>query len=141
MPHTVEDHPPAYDRSLGDLLKELMSEASFLIRQEAELAKTEMTEKAKIMARASVMLIIAAFVGLLAAGVLTATIVLAIDIALPAWLAALIVAAAYLIIAGILGLVGYQRFQRAGKPVPEQTIETIKEDISWAKQQGRSATT
>lgn len=141
MPHTIDHHPHDYDRPLGDLLKELMSEASLLIRQEVALARTEMTEKFKVMARASVMLIVAAFVGLLAAGVLTATIVLAIDVALPAWAAALIVTVAYLIIAGVFGLVGVKRLQKVGKPVPEQTIETIKEDISWAKHQARSAAT
>lgn len=141
MAHRIDHHPDSYSRPLTDLLKEFMSEVSTLIRQEVALARTEMTEKLTIMARASIMLVVAAFVAFLAAGVLTATIVLAINVALPAWLAALIVTVVYLIIAGIFGLVGYKRLQKAGKPVPEQTIETIKEDISWAKHQARSAAT
>jgi uncharacterized membrane protein YqjE len=135
------EHPSSYDTSLGDLLKELSTDISVLVRQEVALAKVEMSEKAQTYARASAMMAVAAILAMLAIGVLTACIVLAIDVALPAWLAALIVGGAYLIIAGILVLVGMARLRRAGKPVPEQTIETIKEDVSWARQRARSAKT
>lgn len=141
MPHSETEHPSSYDRPLSELLKELTADISMLVRQEIALAKVEMSEKAKIYARASAMMAVAAVLALLAIGVLTACIVLAIDVALPAWLAALIVAVAYLIIAGIIALVGMARMRRAGKPVPQQTIETIKEDVSWAKHRARSATT
>lgn len=141
MPHHEYEHPASYDRSLGDLLKDLMADASVLIKQEIALARVEMTEKAKVYARASAMLGVAAVVALFALGALTACIILAIHVALAAWLAALIVGVAYLIIAGIFALVGMARLRRAGKPVPEQTIQTIKEDVSWAKHQARSATT
>jgi uncharacterized membrane protein YqjE len=141
MPHHGTEHPESYDRSLGDLLKDLMADISVLIRQEIALARIEMTNKAKIYARASAMMAVAAVLALFAMGVLTACIILAINVALPAWLAALIVGVVYLIIAGVFILVGMARLRRAGKPMPEQTIETIKEDISWARQQARSATT
>jgi len=134
-------HPDSYDRPLGDLLKELNQEISRLVRDEIALARVEMTQKMSAMAKAAGLLGAAAFIGLLAAGVLTATIVLAIDVALPAWLAALIVTVAYLIIAGVLAAVGYARLKRAGKPLPEQTIETLKEDVSWARHRARSAAT
>lgn len=140
MEHEMH-HPDSYDRSLGDLLKELNQEISRLIKDEIALARLEMSKKLSAMGKAAGMLGAAAFVGLLALGVLTATIVLALDVALPAWLAALIVTVVYLIIAGVLGAVGYARLKRAGKPVPEQTIETLKEDVSWAKHQARSAAT
>lgn len=141
MPHHGTEHPESYDRPLGDLLKELTADVSALVRQEIALARTEMTEKARLYARASVMMAVAAILGLFALGALTACIILAIDLALPAWLAALIVGGVYLIVAGIFILVGLARLRRAGKPVPEQTIQTIKEDVSWARQQARSATT
>ncbi len=140
MPEGIE-HPAMYDRSFGDLLKALMEDLAILFRQEIALARVEMTEKATVYARASLMMIVAALLGLFALGVLTACIVLAIDVALPAWAAALIVGVAYLFIAGVLVLVGVVRLRQAGKPVPEQTIETIKEDVSWAKEQARSVTT
>jgi uncharacterized membrane protein YqjE len=141
MPHQGTEHPESYDRALGDLLKEVMTDGSMLIRQEIALARVEMAEKAKVYASASAMMAVAAILGVFALGVLTACIILAIDLALPAWLAALIVAAAYLVVAGILVVVGITRMRRAGKPVPEQTIETIKEDVSWARHQARSAAT
>jgi uncharacterized membrane protein YqjE len=141
MPHHGEEHPASYDRSLSDLLKDLTTDISALIRQEIALARVEMTQKTKIYARASAMMAVAGVLALLAIGVLTACIILAINVALPAWLAALIVGVAYLIIAGIFILVGRARLRRAGRPVPEQTIQTIKEDVSWARQQARSATT
>lgn len=140
MPHGTE-HPESYDRSFGDLLKELVTDLSVLVRQEIALARVEMTEKAKLYARASAMMMVAVVLALFAVGALTACIILAIHLALAAWLAALIVGAAYLLIAGILILVGAARLRQAGKPVPEQTMETIKEDVSWARQQARSATT
>jgi high-affinity Fe2+/Pb2+ permease len=87
------------------------------------------------------MIAVAAMLALLAIGVLTACIILAINVALPAWLAALIVGIAYLIIAGVFVSVGMARLRRAGKPLPEQTIETIKEDVSWARHRAKSATT
>jgi uncharacterized membrane protein YqjE len=140
MPHGTE-HPESYDRSFGDLLKDLVTDLSVLVRQEIALARVEMTEKAKLYARTSALMIVAVVLAVFAVGVLTACIILAIHLALAAWLAALIVGAAYLLIAGILVLVGVARLKQAGKPVPEQTIETIKEDVSWARQQARSATT
>jgi uncharacterized membrane protein YqjE len=135
------EHPASYDRSLNDLLRDLVEDLSLLVRHEMALARVEMTDKARIYARASVMMIVAVVLALLAIGALTACIILAIDLVLSAWLAALIVGVAYLLIAGILVLVGRARLRQAGKPVPEQTIETIKEDVSWAKQRARSATT
>ena len=123
------------DKSLGELLKELMEQVSLLIKQEVALVRAEMTEKAKELMMASVLMVVAGFIGVLAAGVMTATIVIAIAIALPTWLAALIVTVAYLMIAALLVLAGLARLRQAGRPMPEQTIETIGEDISWLKQQ------
>ncbi len=140
MPHRL-DHPESYDSSFSDLIKELVGEISLLIRKEIALARVEMTEKLSAMAKASAMLSAAAFIGLFALGAITAGMILAINVALPGWAAALIVAGFYLVIAGILVGVGIGRLRTAGRPVPEQTIETIKEDVSWAKRQARSATT
>ena len=125
MPHEGTEHPASYDRSLGDLFKELMADISMLVRQEIALARVEMTDKAKIYARASAMIAVAAMLALLAIGVLTAC----------------IIGIAYLIIAGVFVSVGMARLRRAGKPLPEQTIETIKEDVSWARHRAKSATT
>ena len=80
-------------------------------------------------------------VGLLALGSLTACLILVLDGAMPNWLAALVVGLAYAAVAGVLYLVGKQRVEDAGSPIPEQTVETLKEDVQWAKHPTTSAKT
>ena len=58
---------------------------------------------------------------------------------LPEWLAALIVGAVLAGAAYLLMKTGKERVEEAGKPVPEQTIETVKEDVEWAKTRASSA--
>jgi len=76
--------------------------------------------------------------GLLSLGALTACLVLALNHALADWLAALIVALVWGALAGVLALRGRDKVQEAAPPVPEQTVETVKEDVQWAKTQTRS---
>jgi len=71
--------------------------------------------------------------GCFAFAVLTACLVLALDTALAAWLAALVVAALYGAVAGVLALSGKKQVQEAAPAVPEQTVETVKEDVRWTK--------
>jgi tetrahydromethanopterin S-methyltransferase subunit C len=78
---------------------------------------------------------------LLALGSLTAFLILALDGAIPNWLAALIVGLVYAAIAGVLYVRGKHRVEEAGSPVPEKTIETVKEDVQWAKHPTTSAKT
>jgi gas vesicle protein len=70
---------------------------------------------------------------LLMLGSLTAFPILVLDLAMPAWAAALIVVALWAVVAGVLVLQGRKKMKEMGKPVPEQTIETVKEDVKWAK--------
>ena len=83
----------------------------------------------------------AGVVGLLALGALTAGLILILDGALPNWAAALLVAAVYGAIAGVLYMRGKERVDSAGKPVPEQAIENVKEDVEWAKTRAKSGRT
>jgi uncharacterized membrane protein YqjE len=131
--------PDLRERSLGELFGQLSTETTTLIRQELALARAELTEKGREAGKGAGLLGGAGAVALLAAGTLTACIVLALDKAMDAWLAALIVAVVYGAIAAVLGLRGRDRVQRATPPVPEQTVETVKEDVAWAKTQTRSA--
>jgi len=133
------DHEDLRDQSIGDLLKRLSEETTTLVRQELELAKAEATQKGKEAGVGAGLFGGAGVVGLLALGALTAAIILALDLAMPGWLAALIVALVYGAIAGVLALRGRDRFKQASPPVPEQTIETVKEDARWAKTRARSA--
>jgi uncharacterized membrane protein YqjE len=126
------------DRPVGELLKELSQQTSALVRKELELARAEMTEKGKAAALGAGMFGGAGLFGFLALGALTACLILALATAMDGWLAALIVTAVYALIAGVLGLTGKQKVQQATPPTPEQTVETVKEDVEWAKTQARS---
>ena len=127
------------EQHLGELVKELAAETSTLVRQEIALARAEMTQKGKAAGVAAGMFGGAGLVAFLASVALTLVFIAALATAMHAWLAALIVAAAYLLIAGALAAMGRSRLRKAGPPVPEQTIETVKEDVQWAKTRKHSA--
>jgi MFS family permease len=129
------------EQPIGDLLKQLSQETTTLVRQELELAKAEMAEKGKKAGKGAGMFGGAGVVGLLALGALTAALILALDTGMKAWLAALIVGVVYAVIAGVLALTGKKEVQQATPPVPEQTVESVKEDVQWAKTQRPSART
>jgi uncharacterized membrane protein YqjE len=129
------------ERPTSDLLKDLSQQTGALVRQEVELAKAELTEKGKQLGAGAGLLIGAAVVALLALGALTACLIAALASAVATWLAALIVAVVYVAIAGALAVVGRGRIQKAAPPAPEQTIETVKEDVQWAKTRARSGRT
>jgi MFS family permease len=127
------------ERPIGELMRQLAQETSTLVRQELDLAKAEVREKGRKAGFGVGMVGAAGVLGLLALGALTAFFILALDGALPNWAAALIVAAVYGAIAGVLYLQGRAKVQEAGPPVPDQTVESVKEDVEWAKSQTRSA--
>jgi MFS family permease len=127
------------ERPIGELMRQLAQETSTLVRQELDLAKAEVREKGRKAGFGVGLFGAAGVLGLLALGAFTAFFILALDGALPNWAAALVVAAVYGAIAGVLYLLGRAKVQEAGPPVPEQTVETVKEDVEWAKSQTRSA--
>jgi uncharacterized membrane protein YqjE len=124
--------------STGELLKQFSKDASTLIRKELELAKAELTEKGKQAGKGVGMLGGAGLFGLGAFGALTAFLILVLAEAMDAWLAALIVTVLWGAIAGVLALQGKHKVEEATPPQPEQTIETLKEDVEWAKRQPES---
>jgi VIT1/CCC1 family predicted Fe2+/Mn2+ transporter len=127
------------ERPIGEVAKELTSDLSLLVRQEIELAKAEMAQKGRTAAPGLGMFGGAGIVALCAAGAITAFLVLVFSLFLPDWAAALIVGAVLAAIASLLIRQGKERVADAGKPVPEQTIETVKEDVKWAKTRASSA--
>jgi len=129
------------DRSLGELLKQLSQETTRLVHQELELAKAELTQKGKQAGAGAGLFGGAGALGLAALGALAACFILALNAIMPAWLAALIVAVVYGAIAAFLALRGRDKVKQATPLVPEQTIETVKEDVEWAKTQLRSEKT
>jgi uncharacterized membrane protein YqjE len=129
------------DRSTGELLKQLSTETTTLVKQEIELLKAELAAKAKPAGIGAGMFGGAGLFGLGAFLALTAFFIALLDGAVPIWAAALIVAAVYAVIAGVLALTGKSKVQQATPPVPEQTVDSVKEDVQWAKTQTRSART
>jgi uncharacterized membrane protein YqjE len=126
------------DRSTAELMKQLANETTTLVRQELELAKAEMVQKARPAGIGAGMFGAAAAAALLGLGALTAFLILALDGALPSWLAALIVALLWGAVAGVLAFLGRERVREAGPPKPEQTVESVREDVEVAKVSARS---
>jgi uncharacterized membrane protein YqjE len=124
--------------STGELVKQLSEQTTTLVRKEIELAKAELSEKGKVAGQGAGMFGGAAVVGLLALGVLTAMILALLDKAMDFWVAALIVTVLYGAIAAVLAMSGRDRVKQATPPA-EQTVETVKEDVQWAKSQAKSA--
>lgn len=128
------------DASASDLVKQLSEQTSRLVQQEMELAKVELSAKAKEAGIGAGMLGGAGVFGLYALGALTATLIAALSLAMDTWLAALIVTVLWTAVAGIAALVGKSRLQKGTPPIPEQSVESVKEDVQWTKtsaQRGR----
>jgi uncharacterized membrane protein YqjE len=126
------------DQSVAELVRQLTEQTRTLARQEIELAKAELTEKGRKAGLGAGMLGAAGLFGFFAFATLTACAVLALATAIDGWLAALIVAAAYGAIAGVLALSGRKQVAEAVPPVPEQTVDEVKEDVRWTKQRAQA---
>jgi Putative Actinobacterial Holin-X, holin superfamily III len=127
------------ERSISELVKDLSEQSSALARKEVELAKAEMTLKAKRLVMGAGAFGAAGLVGLFALGALTAMLILVLSEAMDAWLAALIVTVAYAAIAGVMALIGRSRVEEGSPPVPEQAIDSTKQDVEYAKQSAKEA--
>jgi hypothetical protein len=126
------------DQSIGELLKQLSEQTATLVRQELDLAKAEMQQKGKRAGVGIGMIGAGGVLALAAVGALTATLILVLAEWMDAWIAALIVTLVYAAGAAVLAQQGKEKVGEANPPVPEQTIETVKEDVQWAKSQVKS---
>lgn len=132
---TEAPDPVLRDQHLGELFKQLSDDVSTLVRQELKLAQAEMTEKGKQAGLGVSLFGAAGLLALLALGSLTAFLIAVLATGMKVWLAALLVTVVYGAVAGALAFIGKKRVSEATPPVPEQTIETVKEDVQWAKTQ------
>lgn len=131
--------PTSDQSSISELLQQLTRQSSELAQKEIELAKAEMTQKGKRLELGAGAFSGAGLLALLALGAATTAAILALATAVAGWLAALIVAAAYLAIAGVLALLGRSKVKAGSPPIPEQTVESIKEDIQETKDKAKEA--
>jgi uncharacterized membrane protein YqjE len=120
---------PQQEPSAAELVKQVSEQTQRLIRQELALARLEIADKAKHAGIGAGLLVGAGFVAFFAVGTLVAMLVLALAIAVDAWLAALIVTIALLAVAGLMGVIGRGQLKRATPAAPEQTIESVKADV------------
>jgi hypothetical protein len=134
------------ERSTVQLVKDLTHQASTLVKQEAELvkvelsenvelAKAEMAEKGKKAGVGVGAAAAAGIAGLLALGAFTAFLIIVLDEVMPTWAAALCVTALWVLVAVPLALYARTKIQEVGTPVPEKTLESVKEDVAWLKDQ------
>ncbi len=122
------------ERSLGDLFVDLSRETRTLLRQEMELAKTEISRKASQVGKATASLAIGGFIAYAGFLAIVAAIIIGLAALIPAWLSALIVG---LVVVGI-GYFFIQKGLNDLKPqelIPKQTIESLKETTTWAQDQ------
>ena len=123
------------ERSLGDLFSDLSRETTTLVRQEVQLAKAELTQSATEAARGIGMLVAGGAVAYAGLFFLLLAIVFGlIEAGWDAWLSALVVGLVVVAIGAVLVL----RARESLKPAnlaPQKTVETLKEDAAWAKEQ------
>jgi len=125
---------PQPQRKVSDVLQDIVGNIQQIIRSEVVLAKVEIKEKAQRASKPAAVMATGTVLGLYGLGFLLLAAVYGLSLAVPPWLAALVVGGALAIAGGIL--VGKSR--RALKeidPVPKNTVATLKENVQWAKDQ------
>lgn len=127
--HLNENH-----RSFGELFSELSAGTKRLFRDEIDLAKVEMSQKLSHLFKDTAFLIIGGFVGYAAFLVLLAAAVLGLATVLPLWLSALLIGLALCGMAYSLIQKGISDLRHRSVK-PERTIQTLKEDVKWVKDQ------
>lgn len=131
-------HAATSDATTGQLLARLSEDVRGLVRSELQLARVEMTEKARETGVGVGMFGAAGIIALYGLGVLIATAILALALVLDAWLAALIVGVVLVAIAGIAALVGRGRVKHAAPLAPTETVDNVKQDVETVKRAARS---
>lgn len=133
MDHQI-DMREGNNASLGELFSRLTADLSKLVRDEVELAKVEINQTVENARTAGISFGVAGFLGLMAFVMLSFAAAWGLTEVVPEGVAFLIVGGAYGLVALALLAMGRKRLKEV-KPVPEQTVETVKEDVAWARQQ------
>lgn len=129
--------PTPRRRSLVELITSIPTLVTELVQREIELIKAEMTVKLKALGVGAGLLAGAVVLVLAMLGVLLTAAILALSEIMPGWLAALLVAAVLLIIAVILGLIGYRVLKKGIPPLPTESIDSLKRDLRAIKGIGK----
>ena len=121
------------DPSLAQLITRLTQQTSQLVRDEVRLAQLELGQKAKKGGIGAGLLGLGGLVAVYGVGALVAAAIFALDLVLPGWAAALCVAGALFLLAGVAALIGIRTAKKATPPVPEQTVASLKLDLAAVK--------
>lgn len=121
------------DASIGELVSQLSSQTSRLVRDEMKLAQNEFREAAKHAGLGAGLLSVAGLLAVLGLATLIASAVAALSLVLPVWAAALIMAVVLFVAAGIAGLISKKEVEQTS-PVPQQTLANLKQDIDEVKE-------
>lgn len=122
------------ERSISDVLQDIIGNIQDILRSEIRLAKTEIREQADKAKLAGILIGSGAVAGVFAAFLILLTFVYALTRVIPDWAAALVVALGLLVLGSALIASGIGRFKKV-KVAPDKTIENMKENIEWAKQE------
>jgi uncharacterized membrane protein YqjE len=123
-------------RSMGEVLRDIVGNIQDIFRSEFLLAKAEIQEETAKAVRTGIPLVIGGLLSLYALGFILLAIVHGLSTVMETWLAALIVGVGVLVVSMALIAAGRKRLKQV-KVVPEKTIETVKENVQWAKSQIR----
>ena len=129
---------PATDQSTSELVQQASEQISRLVRDEIALAKAELAEKGKHAGIGVGLFGGAGVLSLYGVGALFATLIIVLDLFMPLWLAALIVAVLLFAAAGILALLGKKQVSQAVPPEPVDAIASAKADVDEVKHAIRS---
>jgi uncharacterized membrane protein YqjE len=127
------DTKPQADASVGELVSQLSSQTSRLVRDEMKLAQNEFREAAKHAGLGAGLLSVAGLLAVLGLATFVASAIAALTLVLPLWAAALIVGIVLFVAAGIAGLISKNQV-RQSSPVPQQTVASVKQDIDEVKE-------
>lgn len=130
----VQTEDRQQDASLAELLQRATEQTQTLVRQELRLAQLELREKGRRAGAGAGLFGAAGLTALFGVGALVAAAITGLATALDAWLAALIVGAALLALAGVMALTGKGQVQRATPPVPEQATASVRADVDEVKE-------
>jgi nitrate/nitrite transporter NarK len=124
------------DRAMSNVLQDIIGNVQEIVRSEVRLAKAEVKQETSKAGKAAGILAGGGVFGLYAGGFLLLAIAYALSLVVPPWLAALLTALLAGMIAGIMVVIGRKQLKQVD-PKPEKTIESVKENIAWAKHQSR----
>ena len=136
-PFNGRAQPESDDASVSELVKQLTEHTKTLVKQEMRLAQVELQEKGKKLGIGAGMFGAGGLVAFFGAATLITALVLVLATALAPWLSALIVGIVLLAGAGVAALMGKKQIEQATPPVPEQAVETVKEDVEEVKERAR----